>query len=473
MAKKDYGELAAGIIEGVGGKDNISTCFHCVTRLRFYLKDTSKADEKTLKELQGVLGVMDSGGMYQVVIGQGVEKVYEQVCLSAGLERKSAIDEVLDEDLTPKKLTVKGIANNFVSYIVGTMTPIIGVLIGASLWSAIGMLLGPQELNLISADSGFFITCNLIFKTLFYFLPIYVGYGAAKQLKISNPIWGMAIGALTIVPEFAAMVGIAETFELFGFLPVPVADYGQTVLPVLLGVWVFKYIYKFLTDKISDLVSAAVVPLICFGIMIILMLGVFAPLGNVFGNWINIIFSFMANAAWPIRAIGFIILTALWPFITLCGMHLPIGITMFINIMTNGSDAFAMACMVASTGVWNGMSLAAIIKFKKKKDKNMAISAAISSWFGAICEPVLYGIALKTKSATRTLFVAGIAAGVAALILHPVCYTVVAGGGVFAMFAPWVGGTMANVYKGVGLTLICDVIGFAATMLFANLESDN
>ena len=462
--------IAEKVLEYIGGKDNVIEVFHCATRLRFRLKDESLVNETELKQIDGIFGTMNAGGMYQVIVGQNVEKVYEHICQLGGFKAETGIDEVLDEELVDNKKPYKKVINNIITYFVSSMTPIINILIGASLWNTVGLLLGPSLLNVISTESELYVTCNIIFRSLFFFLPMYVGYAAAKALKISNPVWGMVIGALTIVPEFRDMVGATDTFKLFGFLSVPVADYGQGVVPVLLGVWVFKYIYNFLRKVIPDLLFSAFAPFIVFFVMIILMLGVFAPIGTVVGNLINTVFTTMANSIWPVKILAFILLTAAWPFITLCGMHLPISITMFMMIAQTGSDPFAMACMSASGSFLNGMALGAIFKFKNKDNRNMAISASISTCIGAICEPALYGIGLRNKSSIRTLVIGGVLAGIVAAILQPVCYNIVAGGGVFATLAPWSGGDVTNVIKGGVLSVVCYLIGILGVILFTKLE---
>ena len=167
-------EIAQNVLKLVGGKENVEGVFYCATRLRFYLKDLSVVKETELKNTPGVLGIVNSGGMYQVVIGQNVEKVYDHLCQIGDFQKNAAIDENLDKGL--EKKGIKKIGETIVSYFVSSMTPIINILMGACLWNTLATILGPTMLNVIAADSPLAITCTVIYNAVFYFLPIYIGY---------------------------------------------------------------------------------------------------------------------------------------------------------------------------------------------------------------------------------------------------------------------------------------------------------
>ena len=468
---KNY-EIAEKILNQIGGKENVVDVFHCATRLRFHLKDESLVNDEEIKKIDGIYGTMHSAGMYQIIVGQNVEKVYDQLCGIGGFKKEKGIEETLDEEVVSSKLTLKKIGNNIVSYVVSSMTPIINILMGAALWNVLGTILGPTLLNVVPSDGGFAITCTIIFNALMYFVPIYIGYGAAKALKISNPVWGMVIGGLTIVPTFINQAAVSSTFELFGFITVPVADYGQSVIPVLLGVFVFKYLYEALKKIIPDLVFSIFAPFIIFFVMTIVMLYAFCPLGTVIGNVISDVFLAMSEAIWPIRFLAYVLLSASWCLITLCGMHLPIAYAVFAIIAQNGCDPFAIACMNAGIYVLNGMSIGAIFKSKTKEQRSNSVSACISAVIGGICEPALYGVCLKNKSTLRVMVVGGALAGAVASILRPVCYTITAGASIFNLLGPWSGADGANVVKGVAMVLIALVIGLVGILLFANMDDE-
>ena len=465
----DNKQIASDVLTAVGGKANVSVVTHCATRLRFNLKDASIPKEEELKKIKGVMGVIQAGGQYQIIIGQNVEKVYEYVCALGDFKREKAVDEVLDEGLLDQKWTVKRVVNNVLNYIVSSMTPVINILMGVALWNVAGTLL--VQFNVIPAGHPFATTCTIIFNALMYYIPIYIGYGAAKALKISNPVWGMVIGGLTIVPTFVSMAAATDTFQLFGFLSVPVADYGQSVIPVLLGVFVFKYLYDFLKKIIPDVVSSLVVSFVSFFVMTILMLWAFCPIGTVFGNVISDVFLAMSTSVWPIRLVAYVLLSATWTLITLCGMHLPIAFATFALIAQNGSDPFSIACMYAGLMALNGMSIAAIFKFKKPDGRGMAVSAAIAANIGGICEPALYGVGMRNKSTILVMVASGAITGLAAAVLQPVCYTIAAGGSLFNLLTPWTGGPdTINIVKGVAVSVIGLLSGFLGTIFFAKMD---
>lgn len=464
----DNKRIAQEVLEAVGGKDNVSMVTHCATRLRFNLKDSSLPKESEVKAVKGVLGVMRSGGQYQVVVGQNVEKVYEYVCSLGNFKREAAIDELLDEGLVDRRLTPKRVIDNVLNYIVSSMTPIINILMGAALWNVVGTL--SAQFGLVPADHPLVTTCTIIFNSLMYFIPIYVGYGAAKTLKISNPVWGMVIGGMSIVPAFVSMAETTSEFRLFGFLAVPVADYGQSVIPVLLGVFVFKYLHDFLKKVIPDVISSLVISFVSFFVMIILMLWAFCPLGTEVGNVISSLFLGMSESVLPVRALAFVLLSATWTLITLCGMHLPIYFATVAIITQTGSDPFSIACMYAGLMVLNGMSVAAIFKFKKPENRGMAVSAAIAANIGGICEPALYGIGMRNKTSIAVMVGGGAVAGLIAAVLQPVCYTISAGGSLFNIPVPWSGGSTTNLAMGVIMCVAALAIGFAGTLVFAKMD---
>lgn len=465
----DNKQIASDVLAAVGGKDNVSMVTHCATRLRFNLKDASIPKEEEIKKIHGVIGTVSAGGQLQIIVGQNVSTVYDEVCRLGGFEAQAAIDENLDG---PKeKLTPKRIGANILNYLTGSMTPLIYPLLGAAMWNSIGLLLGPSVLNVISADSGFYVTTQLIYNALFYFLPVYVGYSAAKTLKISNPVWGIIIGGMILVPSFTAMVGTAETFLLFSFLPVPVANYGQTLLPVLLGVWLFSYLDKLLRKIIPTIVYGVVAPIIIFGVMMILMYAVCAPLGNFFGEGISAIFLFMGNSVLPLKIVAYMLLAAIWPIITLCGMHMPICLAALGIVATGTPDPFVLICSSLSIFFIYGMALGACIKYKKNANKVTAISAFITGFIGAVCEPILYGICLKTKSAIAVMLGGGAFMGLLAALLGPT-YNNVGMGNVLSLFGIFAGSTPRNLVVGIGLTLFAVVLGAIATVLFVKLDEE-
>ena len=236
----DNKKIAENVLVAVGGKDNITSALHCMTRLRLVLKDFNIPNLEEIKNIPGVLGAQVSGGQLQVIIGQNVPHVYKAVCEMTGLETKKAIEENLD--VKKEKLTWKKVGSNILDYLSGSMIPLLPAMIGASLFKTIGVLLGPDTFGMISAESNFILLCNIVYDACFYFLPVYLGFNAAKKLDIP-PALGAFAGTVLISPNFIAMATNGQAFSIYG-LNVPVNNYSQSVFPVLLSVYALSLIYK-------------------------------------------------------------------------------------------------------------------------------------------------------------------------------------------------------------------------------------
>jgi PTS system beta-glucosides-specific IIC component len=239
----DNKEIATNVLKAVGGKSNVTNVTHCMTRLRLNLKDDSVPKDDEVKAIAGVLGVVRSGGQYQVVIGQNVPKVYAEVCKIGGFQTKEAIDENLDAPKEKEKLTFKKVGNNILNYMAGSLTPLIPIIMAAGLFKTVLAIFGPDLLGVFSAESDMYILLDFLYDAGFYFLPIFIGYHAAKKLNAS-PVLGMYMGAILIAPDFIELANSGATFTVYG-IPCSLNDYSQSVLPIVLSVWILSYVEKF------------------------------------------------------------------------------------------------------------------------------------------------------------------------------------------------------------------------------------
>ena len=210
--KKDYEKIAASVLEAVGGKDNITFCTHCATRLRFNLKDQSIVDEEKIKAVDGVIGVAKAGGQYQIIIGQDVANVYADVCGLAGLTPEAQVPDDITEK---KKLTLKGIGSSIVDTVSGSFVPVLPVIVAASFIKLLAMLLGPSMLNVITAESDLYTLFTFVGDAGFYFLPILMGYTASQKLGVT-PVLGMFMGAIMLHPTLVAIVSGGTSFTVYG-----------------------------------------------------------------------------------------------------------------------------------------------------------------------------------------------------------------------------------------------------------------
>ena len=459
----DNKQIAKNVLEAVGGKDNVTQVTHCMTRLRLNLKDDKIPDDEKVKAINGVLGVARSGGQYQVIIGQNVPKVYDEVCKIGGFAVKSAVEENLDG---PKeKLTPKTIGNNIMNYLSGSMATLIPGMIGAAMFKTIQVILGPDMLRLITAESSFYILCDMLYNAFFYFIPVFLGYSAAKRLECS-PILGMLVGTMLLVPDFTALIGTDFAFSVYG-IPAPVADYGQTVVPVILGVWLLSYIEKFFKKVIPNALSTIFVPFLSLAVITPINFCLLAPLGSRLGSLIgNGLLAFGDFGGFVAVAV----VAALWEFLVMTGMHVVMGIFAIGLLMTNGVDNFVLVSGSIATWAAYGMALGAFFRQKNKEEKSTSFGFFISGILGGVTEPVLYGIGMKYKRPLIAMLIGGAVGGLYAGITHVGCY-VMGTSNFLSILGLAIGGT-ANIVNGTIASLLAMGVTAVCTYLFGFTKED-
>ena len=284
----DNKEIATDVLGTVGGPENVTSLTHCMTRLRFNLKDESVPKDDEVKKIKGVLGSQWSGGQYQVIIGQNVPKVYD----AAGVDAGGVIDENLDPNLPKEKLTLKKAGSNTLNYLSKSMVALIPIIMAAALFRTIAVIAGPDMLNFWAEDStAYNLFYNWLYDAGFYFLPIYLGWPAAKVLGCSQQL-GMMIGGVLIAPELITLVTDAATTGatttmIYGVFPAILNDYSSSVLPVILSIPVLWQVEKFFKKVIPDTLATVFVPFLTMFVMVPLSLCVLAPIGSVLGSVIG------------------------------------------------------------------------------------------------------------------------------------------------------------------------------------------
>lgn len=463
MAENNNERIAREVLAAVGGKDNVVSVTHCMTRLRFNLK--KDPDVEDVKKINGVVGVVNSGGQFQVIIGTAVAKVYDAV-VAMGITGGGAIDENLDDVPAEKeKLTFKKVGNNILNYVAGSVTPLLPVMIGASLFSAVNALLGTNMLKVLTPDSSMYIIFDFLYDAFFYFLPIFVGYTASKKLNL-NPVLGAFIGAMLLSPDFVTVVANKTPLAFFG-VNVPLLSYKQSLLPVLLGVWVMKYVYHFFNKHMPEAISTILTPFLTMLVMAFLMFCFIAPLGSNIAKAISSGLVWLGTNTGPF---GVAIIAGLWPLLIIAGMHLPIIMLGLAAFMEVGYDTTIMlAVSVVPFASW-GISLAAAARLKNKDDKAMAIGYFISAAIGGVTEPATYGIALRYKKPLLALC-AGTFTGAFFLKLMGVVYYTQTSSN-FLRLLCYVGGDGRNVVLGITGCVITAVVAFLLTWFFGFTKED-
>ena len=459
-----YNDLARDITKNVGGKENINGLTHCVTRLRFKLKDESKANDDVLKNMQGIVTVMKSGGQYQVVIGNHVQDVYNDVTTLIDVDNLNTSSE----EKKSGKLLDKAI-----DVVSGIFQPILGIM------AACGMVKGLNALfvamGLYSDTSGGYMMINAIGDALFTFLPLFLGYTSAKKFGL-KPMIGLVVGAIMCYPGIQASSissGKDAIFTLFqgtmfaspiyiDFFGIPVIsmDYTGTVIPVILAVYFAAKCEKLFNKFIPDLVKFFFVPMLTLLVALPVAFIVIGPIAT-FGSTIISEFVFAIRDFSPLLAGA--IVGGTWQILVIFGMHwgfIPVYIN---NIMTMGYDNVMMpffACTFATSAV----VLAILFKTKDKKLKEMALPNFISGIFG-VTEPAIYGILLPLKKPFIISCIAG-AIGGGFYGFFNFRKFMVGGMGIFelpAMIEP--DGSMGNLIVALSGIAITMVIAFILTMI--------
>lgn len=396
----DYKQLAAAILEMVGGESNVVSVTHCATRLRFNLKDDSKAQTEKLKKTKGIMGVVNQGGQYQVVIGSDVQSVYRPL-LNLGNFDSGAKTEEKDG---------KGPVVKVLDTVAGIFTPIIPAITGAGMLKAVMALLVAFKLLDTTSESYQFL--NFFADAAFYFLPLLIANSAAKKFKC-NAYMAMSIGGVMLHPTFISMVnGAKEAGTALHFLGMPVSlvSYSSSVIPIILGVWFMSFVEP-VADKVSPKpVKFFTKPLLTLIITAPVTLIVLGPLGNIIGEGIaagiNILNTY---ASWLVP----LVVGTFTPLMVMTGMHyglIPIGIN---NIATAGFDTVVGPGMLGSNIAQGGAALAVALRTKNSEVRQLATSAGITAVCG-ITEPAMYGISLRFR---RPLIAAMIGGGVSGLFM--------------------------------------------------------
>jgi len=475
---KDNKQIANDVLAAVGGASNVTSVTHCMTRLRFNLKDQSIPKEDAVKNIPGVLGAQWSGGQFQVIIGQNVPKVYDEV-LKAGIKGGGSVDENLDAPKGKAKLTPKSVGAAIMNYLSKSMVTLIPVILVAALFRTVGSILGPTMLNVVSADS---VTYNLFYNWLydagFYFLPIMLGYSAAKTIGVT-PVLGMMLGGVLLAPELGQLVTAAATSGdtstlIYGVFPAPLADYSSSVLPMLLSVAVMYPVERFFKKIVPDMLSTVFTPFLTMAVMIPVSLCVLAPIGNELGAVIgNGLFAF-GNMGGIATILAFIILGACWEFLVMTGMHVVLITLAITELAMTGADSCVMvAASIAQWAAW-GISVGAFLKLRQKSEKGEMLGFFLAGILGGVTEPSLYGCGFKY---TRTL-VAMMAGGAAGSIVAGLCgakITIFAGSN-FLNLIGYVGSGTLELVGGVGGSVLALAVSAAITFVFgftpAQLEAD-
>ncbi|MED1112176.1 beta-glucoside-specific PTS transporter subunit IIABC [Bacillus paramycoides] len=455
-----YEQLAKDILKNVGGRENINSVVHCITRLRFQLKDEGKANTEILKNMEDVVTVMKSGGQYQVVIGNHVSDVYKAVVSAGGLQ------ETEEEATSEKK------KSSLIDILSSIFTPILGVL------AATGMIKGFNALFValgwLSTQSGTYQILNAVGDSLFYFFPIFLGYTASKKFG-GSPFIGMAIGGALVYPALSGLKASEPLFTLFAgtmfespihitFLGIPVIlmSYASSVIPIILAAYFGAKVERSLKKVIPDVVKTFLVPFFTLLIVVPVTFLVIGPIATWAGQFLGQATLWIYNLS-PL--VAGIVLGAFWQVLVILGLHwgiVPIG---YNNLAVHGIDPI-LALIFATSFAQIGAVLGVWMKTKDQKLKTLSIPAFISGIFG-VTEPAIYGVTLPLKKPfIMSCIAGGIGGGILGVFGTQAYMT--GGLGIFALptFISPKEGITAGFWGAIIAMVVSLILGFVLTYLF-------
>ncbi|RKD31907.1 PTS transporter subunit EIIC [Lacrimispora algidixylanolytica] len=462
MARDEkFTKLAEEVLKEVGDKENIMNVTHCATRLRFNLKDETIPNDETLKGIKGVLGVIRAGGQLQVIIGQDVSKVYDEFCNVSGLQNNSVVNEA---DKPKGKTTIKSFLNGILDALSGSLVPAIPVITASAFFKMLAAILGPTMLNLISEQNDFYVLATFVGDAGFYFFPVIIGYTSAKKFKAS-PIMGILLGAIMLHPTFTGLVG--KTFSVYG-IPCSVQNYGSTILPIILSVWVMSYVERFFHKHLPSALRSVFAPAFTIGVMLPITLCVVGPAGSFLGNYIG-------NGIIAIGAVtgflGVAIIGATFEFLVISGMHMILITFLFQIFATAGHENFVAVGMAAATYAVAGMCLGAALRIKNSEQKSLSFGFLISLLVGGITEPGLYGIGIRYKKPLLGLISGGFVGGLYMGILHVGHYTLIPSTNLVGLLA-FTGNGVGNLVNGIIGCIISVIVSAVVTYYFGFDKND-
>lgn len=451
----DYESVAKKILQRVGGAENVTGLVHCMTRLRFNLKDESIVDDEAVKKTKGVMGVMKKGGQYQIIIGNDVGYVYEEL---NKLGKFSNQVPKKKENSTEKK----NILTMLMDTISGIMTPVIPAIIGAAMIKVLLTLL--PMIGVLNTSGDTYQLLTVIGDGAFFFMPVLIAVSASKKFG-TNVYYAASIALIMLHPNFISMMTTAhdanETIRFLGLIPVTYATYSYSVIPIILAVWSLKYVEKFV-DKITPVITKNFLkPMLVVLIEAPIALIILGPLGAICGNVLSDVVYFIHDK------LGFIavgLVAGIYPFVVMAGMHhafTPIKLGM---IATTGYENFICIGELCSNMAQGAASLAVAIKSKNKDFKQIAGSSAFSALLAGITEPALYGVTLRLKRPMLGACIGAVAGGLFGGFFQLKCFGIATPA--IVMIVQYVEESRPMSLLIAALTILITVIvAFIATML--------
>ena len=454
---RDYAPVAKEIVKHLGGAKNIESVTHCMTRLRFVLKEEEKAGDSEVKAIDGVMGVVKQGGQYQVIIGNNVAYAYREVLKLGDFGEASEIARGAKKEM----LTVRLAGQKILDALISTMSPLIPAIIGGSMIKLVVMVL--QMCGVLEAADSTYIILNAIGDAPFYFLPILVAVSASRKFQ-TNVFLAVSIAGLMVHPAFIELMAQAANGQAVTLTIVPISSvkYTYTVIPALCMTWILSYIERFADRITPEVTKNFLKPMIILLIAAPIAIVIIGPAGIWIGTAISGAVYFVHD---KLGWLAVAIMGALWPLLVMTGMHRVFTPTILTTIAETGMEGMVMPSEIGANLSLGGVSLAVALKTKNKELRQTAIAAASSAIVAGITEPALYGVALRLK---RPMFavlitggVCGALAGIAGLASRSM-----ASPGLFTSVQFIDSADPASILWIIGIMILAVLLSFVLTLVF-------
>ncbi len=443
----DYKQLGLEILARVGGKGNVSKLTHCATRLRMEFNDDSLVEAKAIEALPGVISVVDRGGQFQIVVGNNVQQTFRTLQKEIG---------TLEGRQSDKKSQARGgVVSQVISVISTTFTPVIPAITGAGMIKALLAIL--KLTGAIDATSPTYHLLDTIADAAFFFLPVLLAYGAAIKFEC-NPILAMTIAGVLLHPNLAQMLAAGTPIDFIG-IPVRMADYAGSVLPIIFTVWLMSYIERFAEKFSPTMIKFFTKPMIILLVTAPLALVVVGP----FGIFLNDLVAAGAaivdgKASWLIP----MLMGGLQPFLVITGTAWAMTPIATGQLSKNGFEMINGPGMLASNIAQGAATLCVAFRTKNKNLRQLASSAGFTALLG-ITEPSLYGVTLKLRRPLIAAMIGGGCAGIYAGLSGLVRYAFVSPG--LAALPAFIGENPMNIVHALVTCAIAIVVTFALTWI--------
>lgn len=387
----DYSLMSKEIIDNIGGVKNVNYVTHCVTRLRFVLKNDKLVDKEKIDSIDGVLGSTFGAGQFQIILGKNLQPVFENVTSHYDFEVGDLVDETIleDVDIDDRPIWKKAIMG-LIDFLSACVTPVVPGLTVVGLIKVVLLLTSLVAPSVVEQQT--YIVINNIVNTTFYFLPVFIAYGAALKLHCT-PVYAMIVVCFLIHPDIITLLGSEEPLKIFG-ISAYAATYASSFMPAILSTIVVAYTERFLNKVLPGMfkgvfVGAATVTFGC--IVALLFVG---PIGFFLGNY------FIQFLVWLQSTIGPFAMAALGaflPFIIMTGMHTVFGPVMTQSIATLGYEGFLRPTQFVHNVAEGGACFGVALKTKNPELRSEAVSSGLGAIFAGVSEPAIYGINIRLK----------------------------------------------------------------------------